>query len=61
MARCCSLLTTPLRGGLRSFITSISQIIYKLKHGVEEYLPKTRHLINAKAAVLTFPFPNETR
>lgn len=46
-----SLLATALWGGLRSFITSISQIIYKLKHGVEEYLPKIRHLMNAKAAV----------
>lgn len=52
MEACChSLLTTALWDGLRSFITSISQIIYKLKHRVEEYLPKIRQLINAKAAI----------
>ena len=51
-----SLLRTTLWGGERSFITSISQTIYKLKLGLEGYLPKIRQLINAKAAICFFPF-----
>lgn len=49
------LLTTPLRGGERSFITTISQTIYKWKRRLEEYLPKTRLLVNAKADIRRFP------
>lgn len=51
VACCPSLLTTPVRGGERSFITAISQIIYKWKRRVEEYLPRIRLLINAKADI----------
>lgn len=43
-------------GGERSFITSLSPVIHELKCRVEEYLPKIRLLINAKADICLFPF-----
>lgn len=56
MVTCCpSLLMTPLQGGERSFITAISQTIYKWKRRLEEYLPKIRLLVNAKADIRRFP------
>lgn len=38
-------------GGESALVTSITQAIYQLKHGVEGYLLKIRQLINAKTAV----------
>jgi hypothetical protein len=52
MATCYhSLLRKTPWDGKKSLMTSLSQIIHKLKHRIGEYLPKIRQLINAKADI----------